>query len=134
MAVPGRAGLAGVPVDRATVLREELAPVFAALRATESDATDTVSRATRESNNRTAHANLEAQRILDQASTDQTAARLAAAADVENLAAAAESELNEAADREIERINREAARKIGPLVDEVVVRILSYGAPPGTSP
>ena len=31
MAVPGRAGIAGVPADHAALLREELAPVFAAL-------------------------------------------------------------------------------------------------------
>ncbi|MGA7835014.1 MAG: hypothetical protein WCA31_07365 [Acidimicrobiales bacterium] len=133
-AVPGRAGIAGVPVDRATVLREELAPVFAALRATESHAADIIARAATESESRTARANLEAQRILDQASTDQRAARAAAAADVENEVATSDTEMRATAEKEIDRMNRQAARKIGPLVDELVHRILVLDTTTGTSP
>lgn len=131
MAVPGKAGIAGVPVDHAAVLREELAPVFAALRATESRASDIVSRATAEGESRKANAALEAQRVLHEASQAQPAARAVAA---ESEATAASFELRDSADEEVERINREATMKIGPVVDELVRRVLSSGIASRTSP
>src|ERR1035437_7792909 len=119
MAVPGKAGIAGVPVDHAAVLREELAPVFAALRATESRTSDIVSRATAEGESRRAREDLEAQHILHEASQAQPAARAAAAAAAESEATAAGSELRGSADEEVERISREATMKITPVVNEL---------------
>jgi vacuolar-type H+-ATPase subunit H len=133
-AVPGKAGIAGVPVDHAAVLREELAPVFAALRATESRTSDIVSRATAEGESRKASAALEAQRILHQASQAQSGARAGAAATAQSEATAAGSELRGSADEEVERINREATMKIMPVVDELVRRVLSSSVASKTSP
>jgi vacuolar-type H+-ATPase subunit H len=134
MAVPGKAGIAGVPVDRASVLREELAPVFAVLRATESHTLDIVSRATAEGESRKASAALEAQRILHEASQAQPAARAAAATTTESEATTTGSELRASADVEVERINRDATMRITPVVDELVRRVLSTGVESRTSP
>jgi hypothetical protein len=134
MAVPGKAGITGVPVDHATVLREELAPVFAALRATESRASDIVSRATAEGESRKASAALEAQHILHEVSQARPAARATAATAAESEAAAAGSELRGSADEEVERINREATMRIAPVVDELVRRVLSSGVASRASP
>ncbi len=127
MAVPGKAGLAGVPLDHAAVLREELAPVFAALRATESRTSDIVLRATEEGERRKASAILEAQRILHDALQAQPAARAAAATAARSEAEATGSELRISADEEVERVNSEARKKITPVVDELVHRVLSSG-------
>ena len=134
MAVPGKAGIAGVPVDHAAELRQELAPVFAALRATESRASDIVSRATGEGESRKANAALEAKHILHEASQAEPAARAAAATAAESEATAAGFELRDSADKEVERINREATMKIAPVVDELVRRVLSSGVASRTSP
>jgi vacuolar-type H+-ATPase subunit H len=134
MAVPGKAGIAGVPVDHAAVLREELAPVFAALRATESRTSDIVSGATEEGESRRANAALEAQHILHEASQAEPAARATAAAAAQSEATAAGLELRSSADKEVERINREATMKITPVVDELVRRVLSSGVASRTSP
>jgi vacuolar-type H+-ATPase subunit H len=134
MAVPGKAGIAGVPIDHAAVLREELAPVFAALRATESRTLDIVSRATAEGESRKASAALEAQRILREASQAQPAARAAAATTAESEATAAGSELRASAEVEVERINREATARITSVVDELVRRVLTTGVASRTSP
>jgi vacuolar-type H+-ATPase subunit H len=134
MAVPGKAGIAGVPVDHVAELHHELAPVFAALRATESRASDIVSRATAEGESRKANAALEAQHILREASQAEPAARAAAATAAESEATAAGFELRGTADKEVERINREATMKIEPVVDELVRRVLSSGVASRTSP
>jgi vacuolar-type H+-ATPase subunit H len=134
MAVPGKAGIAGVPVDHAAVLREELAPVFAALRATESRTSDIVSGATEEGESRKAKAALKAQHILHEASHAEPATRATAAAAAESEATAAGFELRSSADKEVERINREATMKITPVVDELVRRVLSSGVASRTSP
>ena len=134
MAVPGKAGIAGVPVDHAEVLREELAPVFAALRATESRTSDIVSRATAEGESRRASAALKARHILHEASQLQPAARAAAAADAQSEATAAGSEVRASADEEVERINREATMKITLVVNELVRRVLSSGVASRMSP
>ena len=134
MAVPGKAGLAGVPVDRAAVLREELAPVFAALRATESRTSDTVSSATTEGERRKASAVLEAQRLLSEALRAQPVARAAATTAAESEALTTGSELRRSADEEVERIIREATLQITPVVDELVGRVISSGATLETSP
>jgi hypothetical protein len=133
MAVPGKAGIAGVPLDHAAALREELAPVFAALRATESRASDGVSRATAEGESRKASAALEAQHVLHEASQAQPATRAAAATAAESEATAASFELRDSADKEVERINHEATMKIRPVVDELVRRVLSSGVASRTS-
>ena len=134
MAVPGKAGLAGVPVDHAAVLREELAPVFAVMRATESRTAEIVSRATTEAEIRRTSAALEAQRIVQEASQSQPAARAAAATSTESEAAVTAYELRASADEEVERINREAMTRITPLVDELVRRVLSTGIASRTLP
>jgi vacuolar-type H+-ATPase subunit H len=134
MAVPGKAGIAGVPVDHAAELRQELAPVFASLRATESRASDIVSRATAEGESRKANVALEAQHILHEASQAEPAARAAAATAAESEATAEGFELRGSADKEVERINREATMKIAPVVDELVRRVLSSGVASRTSP
>jgi hypothetical protein len=134
IAVPGKAGIAGVPVDHVAVLREELAPVFAALRATESRASDIVSRAATEGGSRRANAALEAQHILHEASQTEPAARAGASAAAQSEAIAAALELRGSADKEVERINREATMKITPVVDELVHRVLSSGVASRTSP
>ena len=134
MAVPGKAGIAGVPADHAVVLREELAPVFAALRATESRASDIISRATAEGESRRANAALEAQHVLHEAAQAQPAMRAAGAAAAESDATAASFELRGSADEEVERINHEATMKVRPVVDELVRRVLSSGVASRTSP
>jgi hypothetical protein len=134
MAVPGKAGIAGVPVDHAAVLREELASVFAALRATESRTSDIVSRATAEGESRKVSAALEAQHILHEASQTESAARAAASAAAQSEAIATAFELRGSADKEVERINREATKKITPVVDELVRRVLSSGVASRKSP
>ena len=67
-AVPGNVGIAGFPVDHAALLREDLAPVFAALCASESRTSDIVVRATPEYESGKASAVLEAQHLLHEAS------------------------------------------------------------------
>jgi vacuolar-type H+-ATPase subunit H len=134
MAVPGKAGIAGVPVDHAALLREELAPVFAALRTTEDRASDVVSLATTESDRRVANGALEAQHILYEASQAQPAARAAAADAADSEATSTSSQLRASADEEVERINREAMVRITPVVDELVRRVLSTGVVSGASP
>jgi vacuolar-type H+-ATPase subunit H len=110
-----------------------LAPVFASLRATESRASDIVSRATAEGESRKANVTLEAQHILHEASQAEPAARAAAAAAAESEATAEGFELRGSADKEVERINHEATMKIRPVVDELVRRVLSSGVASRTS-
>ncbi len=134
MAVPGRAGVAGVPVDRAALLREELAPVFAALRDTEQRANEIVKQATMQGNSRRTEATLEAQRILDGAREAQPTERASAANAVRIQAESSGTELLATASAEVERINRVANQKMAPLVNEIVGRVLSTGLSSGTSP
>ena len=134
MAVPGKAGIAGVPVDHATLLREELAPVFAALRETERRTSDIVSQATTEGESRKAGAALQAQRILHEASQALPAARATSATAAQSEATTEGSALRASADVEVDRINREAATGITQVVDELVRRVLSTGVASGTSP
>jgi hypothetical protein len=128
MAVPGKAGIAGVPVDRAAVLREELAPIFAALRASEAEADDVVSRSTGESENRRQNALLAAQQILASANDDVVLERAAAARASEVETATSCTQLQAAADEEVLRIDADSASKVTLVVDELVRRVLSESA------
>jgi hypothetical protein len=67
-AVPGNVGIAGLPDDHAALLREDLAPVFAALCASESGASDIVLRATPGDESGKTSAVLEARHLLHEAS------------------------------------------------------------------
>jgi len=134
IAVPGKAGIAGVPVDRAAMLREELAPVFATLRETDQRASDIVARAASEGDSRRAHAALDAQRILDEAYEAQPAARVSAASAVETEAKSSGAEIRMTADKEVERINVKASQTVSPLVEELVRRVMSTGLSSRTSP
>jgi F0F1-type ATP synthase membrane subunit b/b' len=125
MAVPGKAGIAGVPVDRAAVLREELAPIFAALRAMEGEADDVVSKSTAESESRRQNALVAAQQILASANDDLVIERAAAARASEVETATSCSHLQAAADEEVRRIDAESASKVTLVVDELVRRVLS---------
>jgi len=124
MAVPGKAGIAGVPVDRAAVLREELAPVFATLRTVEEEANDVVSRATAESERRRQSASSDAQRILASANETLVLERAAAARTTEDETATSCSQLQAAAEAEVRRIEVESAPKVALVVDELVHRVL----------
>ncbi len=134
MAVPGAAGIAGVPVDREAALREELAPVFAVLREADHDASDTVARARAEGEARRARTNQDARRILDEAREAAPAAREAAAAAETASAESDAAMLREAAHEEAGRIRRDATGRIPTVVDELVRRVISAGSSSGTLP
>jgi len=125
MAVPGAAGIAGVPVDREAVLREELEPVFAALRGADHAADEVVARAKAEADDRLARAGVRAREILVQSRESMPAARAAA-----GVAETSSAEIEAAAIRagghdEAGRIRRDAGQRSSVVVDELVRRVMS---------
>lgn len=129
MAVPGEAGIAGVPADHASLLREELAPVFAALHDAQERVNDIVARADAEAVARRERGVVEARRIVNQARDAQPATRTRSAARVEAEAVSSTEEIRAGAHHEIERIDDQKSERIGPVVDELVRRVLSTGGP-----
>jgi vacuolar-type H+-ATPase subunit H len=134
IAVPGKAGIAGVPADRETLLREELALVLAALRDVDHDATETIARATSEGEARRNRATLDAQRILGEAHEALPAARSAAATAETSAAESEAASIRATGHDEAERIRRDAAGRMAKVVDEIVRRVMSTGAPSEASP
>lgn len=134
MAVPGRAGIAGVPADHAALLREELAPVFAALHGSLQRADDVATRAKAEADDRREKGIVEARRVLDQARDAQPAARARSAATEKVRANSSAEEIGDDARHEIERIERAKAVRMAAIVDELVGRVLATGASSETYP
>ncbi len=128
IAVPGAAGLAGVPADREALLRDELAPIFDALSAAEDEATKVVATATAEGSTRRAHATEEAQRILDGAQDRAPSERVAAAEAATTSAESEAAELRTSAHEQAQRTARRAAERIPAMVNELTERVLSTGS------
>lgn len=133
MAVPGAAGIAGVPVDRAALLREELQPIFVALRGAEFEAAATIARATSAGDARRARADQEAQRIVDEARDAAPRERVAAAKATKSSADAEAARLREDAREETQRIAGEAEGRLAAVVDELIGRVMSTEATSGTT-
>jgi vacuolar-type H+-ATPase subunit H len=133
MAVPGAAGIAGVPVDREAILREELSPVFAMLRDADREANDTVARAESDAELRRTRAKQGAQRILDEAREAVPAAREAASSAETSSAESDAAAIRAAAHEEAGRIGRDAAQRIPAVADELVQRVMSAGSPSGAA-
>jgi vacuolar-type H+-ATPase subunit H len=131
IAVPGRAGIAGVPADREALLREELAPVFATLRSADLEATGVVARATSEADARRSRAALEAQSILDEARENLPAVRSAAARSEITAGTTQADALRSAGRDEALRVTRDSASRAASVVDEIVRRVMSTGVEPG---
>ena len=125
MAVPGRAGIAGVPVDRAALLREELAPVFAALRSVEDEVNDVVLRAGVEGEDRRRRASLAARQILVRAHEAEELERMSAARATEAETVTTCAKLQAAADDEVRHLDVESASRVEVVVDELVRRVLA---------
>jgi hypothetical protein len=128
MAVPGPAAVAAVPADRREVLRMELAPVFAALRAPNEGASATVAHAEAEGQVRRTRAAEEASDIVATARDTTRDARAEAAEELLARAANERRDLLEAAQRRATAIGDRAERGIQPAVDELVRRVLATGA------
>jgi len=127
MSVPGPAANVGVPVNRTAALRQELEPVFAALRDTESDAIDTATRAQAVARDRREKAAEQALRIVAGARASTEAVRREAAAQ-RMVAAQNEAEALRAAARgRVEEIERVAPGRFAGVVDELVRRVLETG-------
>jgi hypothetical protein len=127
IAVPGRAELAGVPTDRVVALREELAPVFLALRTCEVEIGETVSRAGAEAERRRESSLVASQRLLADANDALVGERLAAARDSEVETTTSCSLLQARADEEVRRLDSESPAKMSLVVDDVVRRVLAQG-------
>jgi len=125
--VPGAPAPAGVPVDRASEIEAELAPVFSFLEAAQHRAEEMLEDATAEAARRLAESAAHARRILAQARLDADAAREDSAA--EHLARAEQqrSALVAQARSEAERIARVAPERTPGLVEELVRRVLCLG-------
>ncbi len=128
IAVPGAASIAGVPTNREAVLREELAPIFAALRAAEQNANDVVARASAEGDARRAHATREAEQILEEARDHEAGERVAAADSLTSSARSDASAIRASANEEDQRIARLAAKRVPALVSELVAAVMSTGS------
>jgi len=128
IAVPGAAGLAGVPSDREALLRDELAPIFGALSAVEDEATNVVARATADGSARRAHAAEEARRILDGAEDRAPSERVAAAEAATTSAESEAAELRASGHEEAQRTARLAAERMPAMVNELTERVLSTGS------
>lgn len=128
VAVPGAAGIAGVPANREAVLREELAPIFASLRAVEQTADDVVARARVDGDARRAHATEEAQGILEDAHCREASERAVAAQDLASSARTDARKIRASADEEAQRIARRAAERIPAMMSELVARVMATGS------
>lgn len=125
--VPGAPAPAGVPVDRASEIEAELAPVFSFLEAAQHRAEEVLEDATAEAARRLAESAAHARQILAQARLDADAAREDSA--VEHLARAEQqrSALVAQARSEAERIARVAQERTPGLIQELVRRALCLG-------
>jgi vacuolar-type H+-ATPase subunit H len=127
MAVPGAAGIAGVPANREAVLREELAPIFAALREAEQNAENVVARARAQGDAQRVHATQEGQRILEEARDLEPSERVTAAEAVASSAQSDATAIQASANEEAERIARLAAKRIPTMAKELAARVMSTG-------
>jgi F0F1-type ATP synthase membrane subunit b/b' len=112
-------------VDRAAVLREELAPVFDALRATHDEAEVLVARATSEAQDRRQGTSRAARQILAQANESLALERASAAAATEVETATLSAQFQAAAEEEVRRISVASEQKVAPVVEELVRTLLS---------
>lgn len=125
IAVPGAAGVAGVPANREAVLREELAPIFAALRSVQEDAQRSIARAAAESTARAARAMEESERIIEEARSREASERASSAEALRSSAQSEASAVRTSALEEAERISRLGAERIPGMVSTLVAHVMS---------
>jgi vacuolar-type H+-ATPase subunit H len=127
--VPGAPSLVGVPADITAELEVELAPVFAALAATQQEAARLDAEAGHAASQQRAEAHERARRLVAAAQDD--AERVRAEATAGSLAVAAEERRRvlAAAEAEADRIARVAAERTDVLVEQVVAHVLSLATP-----
>ncbi len=125
--VPGAPAAVPAPADRAGELAAEVAPIFAALEATQRDAEATISAAERDAAAVRASATEQGQRLIAAARAGADAARDDAAR--RRLADGDRQRERVLADgrAEADRIARVAAGRMPVLIDDVVRRVLSAG-------
>ncbi len=133
IAVPGAAGVAGVPADREATLREELAPIFAALRSAQEEATRCVAQARAESDGRLAHATEESRRLIEEARGHEASERVAGALSLSQSAQSDAASIRASASEEAQRITRLSSDRIPPIVSELVAQVMSSGVSTKTS-
>jgi hypothetical protein len=117
---PGRAGAAGIPVDRQAVTVAELDPVFAALAPVTAECARLRRDAEREAARREAAAAELARALVARAREAVAADRAAAAARVREDMAAEVAQLVEAAAAEADEVRRRGAQRLPWLVSRVV--------------
>jgi cell division septum initiation protein DivIVA len=123
---PGPAGpqaRAGVPGDLLAELSSELAPIFAALAGTETEAAAMRSRAAQEASRRREQAAAGADQILAEADSQLAEERLVALEQAKQASSQEISRLLAQAEQEADRQREFAARQIPPIVALVVADV-----------
>ncbi len=127
VAAPGPPARAGVPVDRAAQLAEELAPVFAALRSTQEQATAVVTDAHGEEDRRRAAGRTQVDAVLANARQQADAARAQAASAAVEAAQAERDELVHQAQEDATALARRADERLPALTARIVGMVASMG-------
>lgn len=127
---PGAAGVAGVPTDHEAGPSEELAPLFAALAATERECRAVVDRAAADAQRIREDAEAEAVRLVAAARDGQPEERAAVVARLREHGTVEARAITEEAERRAAEVRAVAAARTAACVDDVVDAVRTMLAQP----